>query len=143
MNKKAELFQAYLKEKEIRAFTAEEIPDDPLHTAVFRSRIEAGGAELPTLVIMDSSIYCMIRVLVAPKALRDDNRLALMELMDGYNRRYKAFKYYTDRDGNLVLDVCVLFKNGEADGDMIYTMFGVLIPHLNEAYRDIMKVIWQ
>lgn len=143
MNKKAELFQAYLKEKEIRAFTAEEIPDDPLHTAVFRSRIEAGGAELPALVILDSSIYCMIRVLVAPKALRDDNRLALMELMDGYNRRYKAFKYYTDREGNLVLDACVLFKNGEADGDMIYTVFGVLIPHLNEAYRDIMKVIWQ
>lgn len=143
MNKKAELFQAYLKEKDIHAFTVEDIPDDPLHTAVFRSHIEAGGAELPALVILDSSIYCMIRVLVAPKALRDDNRLALMELMDGYNRRYKAFKYYTDREGNLVLDACVLFKNGEADGDMIYTVFGVLIPHLNEAYRDIMKVIWQ
>lgn len=143
MNKKAELFQDYLKGKDIHAFTVEEIQGDPLNTAVFRSHIRVNGAELPAIVILDSSIYCMIRILVAPKALREDNKLALLELMDGYNRQYKSFKYYTDREGNLVLDTCILFKTGEADGDMIYTMFGVIIRHLEEAYREIMKSIWQ
>ena len=70
MNKKAELFDAYLKDKKITAFTVDEIKDDPLHTTAFRSHIEVGGARLPTIVILDSSIYAMIRILVAPKALR-------------------------------------------------------------------------
>ncbi len=143
MNKKAELFQDYLKEKNIHAFTVDEIRDDPLNTVVFRSHINVNGTELPAIVILDSSIYCMLRILVAPKALREDNKPALLELMDSYNRQYKSFKYYTDREGNLVLDTCILFKTGEADGDMIYTMFGVIIRHLEEAYRDIMKSIWQ
>ena len=46
MNKKAELFDAYLKDKKITAFTVDEIKDDPLHTTVFRSHIEVGGARL-------------------------------------------------------------------------------------------------
>ena len=69
MNKKAELFDAYLKDKKITAFTVDEIKDDPLHTTVFRSHIEVGGARLPTIAILDSSIYAMIRILIAPKAL--------------------------------------------------------------------------
>lgn len=143
MNKKAELFQDYLKEKQIAAFTVDEIKDDALNTVVFRSHIDVGGNQLPTLVILDSSIYCMIRLLVAPKALRDDNKEAVLELMNGYNKKYKSFKYYADDEGNLVMDTCVLFKDGEADGDMIYTMFNVIINHLNESYKDTMKAIWQ
>lgn len=143
MNKKAELFQDYLKEKQITAFTVDEIKDDALNTVVFRSHIDVGGNQLPTLVILDSSIYCMIRLLVVPKALRDDNKDAVLELMNGYNKKYKSFKYYADDEGNLVMDTCVLFKDGEADGDMIYTMFNVIINHLNESYKDTMKAIWQ
>lgn len=82
MNKKAELFSKYLKEKKIEAFVTDEIRDDPLNTVVFRSHIEVNGARLPTIVILDSSIYGMIRVLVAPKALREDNMAAVRELMD-------------------------------------------------------------
>mgnify|MGYP000517900407 FL=1 len=143
MNKKAELFQDYLKEKQITAFTVDEIKDDALNTVVFRSHIDVGGNQLPTLVILDSSIYCMIRLLVAPKSLRDDNKEAVLELMNGYNKKYKSFKYYADDEGNLVMDTCVLFKDGEADGDMIYTMFNVIINHLNESYKDTMKAVWQ
>lgn len=143
MNKKAELFQEYLKEKQISVFTVDEIKDDALNTVVFRSHIDVNGSQIPTLVILDSSIYCMIRLLVAPQALRDDNKAALLELMNGFNKKYKSFKYYADDAGNVVMDTCVLFKDGEADGDMIYTMFSVIINHLNESYKDIMKAIWQ
>ena len=143
MNKKAELFQAYLKEKNITAFTVDEIKDDALNTVVFRSHIDVSGSQIPTLVILDSSIYCMIRLLIAPQALHDDNKAALLELMNGYNKKYKSFKYYLDDAGNLVMDTCVLFKDGEADGDMIYTMFNVIINHLNESYKEIMKAVWQ
>lgn len=143
MNAKAEVFQQYLKEKDITVFTVEKIKDDALHTVVFRSHFAIQGNQLPVIVILDSSIYGMIRVLVVPKAVRKDNEAALQKLINQYNKQYKSFKYYTDDEGNLILNMCILCRNGEADGDMIYTMFDVLITHLQDAYKDIMKVIWQ
>lgn len=143
MNKKAELFQQYLQRKKISSFTVEEIPDDSLNTVVFRSHIDISGSRIPTLVILDSSIYCMIRLLIAPQVLNSGNKEALSDLMNGYNKKYKSFKYYADDNGNIVMDTCILFPDGVADGDMIYTMFNVIIHHLQGAYRDIMRAVWQ
>ena len=57
MNKKAEDFKKYLETKAITCFTVEEIDDDQLNTVVFRSTIEVEGVQLPTIIILDSSIY--------------------------------------------------------------------------------------
>lgn len=142
MNKKAEKFKKYLDAKKITAFTVEEIEKDELNTVVFRSHLEVGGNQLPAIVILDSSIYGMIRILVAPQALRKETELAVLQLINGYNKKYKSFKYYLEDDGALVLDTCVLFKEGEADGDLIYAMFEVIINHLNESYKNITKTLW-
>lgn len=40
---------------------------------------------------------------------------------------FKSFKYYTDDEGNLILNMCILCRDGEADGDMIYTMLMSLL----------------
>lgn len=142
MNIHAEAFKKYLDEQEIKVFQIDEIQDDALHTVVFRSNIAVEGNNLPTLVVLDDSIYGMIRVLVAPSALKEENEVALLKLMNGYNKKYKSFKYYLDDEGNLVLDSCVLLKDEEVSGDLIYTMFNVIISHLEETYKDTMKAIW-
>lgn len=142
MNKKAEQFQEYLKEKELEnVFTLEERADE-LHTALFRSQIDIEGNKLPTVVIFDDSLYGVVRVLVAPKALTEENALAVMKLANGYNKRYKALKYYFDDAGALLLDVAILSVEGERTGDMVYAMFDVMIRHLNEAYKEIMRSVW-
>lgn len=143
MNTKAEKFQQYLKEKNITVFTVDEIQDDTLNTVVFRSHFDIQGNQLPVIVILDSSIYGIIRVLVVPKAVQEGNEVALQRLINQYNKQYKSFKYYIDDECNLILDTCILCRDGEVDGDMIYTMFDVLITHLQDAYKDTMKVIWQ
>ena len=142
MNKKAEQFQEYLKEKELEnVFTLEE-REDELHTALFRSQIDVGGNKLPTVVVFDDSLYGVVRVLVVPKALTEENALAVMKLANGYNKRYKALKYYFDDAGALLLDVAILSVEGERTGDMVYAMFDVIIRHLNEAYKEIMRAVW-
>ena len=78
MNKKAEDFKKYLETKAITCFTVEEIDDDQLNTVVFRSTIEVEGVQLPTIIILDSSIYGMVRVLIAPSALKESNELDLL-----------------------------------------------------------------
>ncbi len=143
MNKKAEAFKNYLDERKITCFTVDEIAGDNLNSVVFRSNIEINGQQLPTIVVLDSSIYGMVRVLVAPRVLNDANEAVLLKELNRLNKSYKSFKYYFDNSGSLVLDCCILFKAGEADGDLIYTMFDVIIRHLNGEYKKLMQLIWQ
>lgn len=143
MNKKAEDFKKYLETKSITCFAVEEIEEDQLNTVVFRSTIEIEGLHLPTIVILDSSIYGMVRVLVAPGALKDDNEVALLRQLNSINGKYKVFKYYLGEKGELYLESCILLPKGKAEGDLIYTVLDVIIKHLQEEYKGLMKLIWQ
>lgn len=141
MNKKAELFKAYLEEKNITAFQVEEV-NDQLNTVVFRSVIAVEGQELPTLVITDDSIFTMIRVRVANAALKEENKANITEAINKMNAQYKIFKYYFLEDGTLIMDSYVLNKPEEIDGDMIYTVLDVIVKHIVPEYKNIMKTIW-
>ena len=142
MNKKAQIFQEYLQEKNITCFQVQEVPNDELNTVVFRSSIEVEGQQLPTLVITDSSIYTMIRVRVANQALKESNEQALIKDINKINAQYKIFKYYFAEDGALILDSYLLEKPEELDGDMVYTVLDIIVKHLLAEYKNIMKAIW-
>lgn len=142
MNKKAQIFQEYLQEKNITCFQVQEVPDDELNTVVFRSSIEVEGQQLPTLVITDSSIYTMIRVRVANAALKEGNETELLKAIGKLNSHYKIFKYYFAEDGALILDSYLLEKPEELDGDMVYTVLDIIVKHLLAEYKNIMKAIW-
>ena len=141
MNKKAEAFKNYLEEKEIKVFEVEELDDKQL-TVVFRSSITTEGNQLPTIVILDESIFAMIRVQISPKALKDSNQLELLKLINDESAAYKPFKVYFNGDGDLMLDVCLIVDE-ELKGDTIYTMFSFIIDYLNNNYRKFMKCVWQ
>ena len=142
MNKKAQIFQEYLQEKNITCFQVQDVPDDALNTVVFRSSIEVEGQQLPTLVITDSSIYTMIRVRVANAALKEGNETELLKAIGKLNSHYKIFKYYFAEDGALILDSYLLEKPEELDGDMVYTVLDIIVKHLLAEYKNIMKAIW-
>ena len=143
MNKKAEDFKKYLETKAITCFTVEEIDDDQLNTVVFRSTIEVEGVQLPTIIILDSSIYGMVRVLIAPSALKESNELDLLRQINSTNSKYKVFKYYLGENGELYLESCIVLPKGKSEGDLIYTVLDVIIKHLQDEYKSLMKLIWQ
>ena len=140
MNKKAEAFQAYLDEKGIKVFEAEELADNQ-HTAVFRSFITTEGQQIPTVVILDDSMFGMIRVQIAPRALSEENQLELLKMVNEESAGYKPFKLYLNKDGDLLLDVCLVL-DGELNGDSVYAMFALIIDYLDSNYRRFMKCIW-
>ena len=144
MNKKAEAFKLYLEGKEIDSFAVEEVKDDEPGTVVFRSHILVEGQQLPTLVILDNSVFAVMRVQISPKAQTEENELAVLKLANEQNKKFKPFKLYFDAEGSLILDICMLMPGEEFPmiGDEIYSMFDVLINFLNENYRPIMKEIW-
>ena len=142
MNKNAEAFKAYLEEKDIKVFEVEELEGDNQETAVFRSHVTTEGQQLPTVVILDNSIFALIRVQISPKALTESNQLELLKMVNEESAAYKPFKLYLNGNGDLMLDVCLVVDE-ELKGDMVYTMFSVIINYLNANYRKIMKCIWQ
>ena len=142
MNKNAEAFQKYLEEKKIEVFTLDETEGDAQETAVFRSHIIVAGQQLPTIVVTDKSIFSIIRVQVAPQALTEENKTALLDFVNAENLKYKPFKLYFNANGALLLDLCLANPNGTLEGDAVYLMFDVIINYLNENYQNMMKTIW-
>ena len=141
MNKKAEAFAAYLKAKDIKAFTVDELAGDAQKTVVFRSHITTEGQQLPTVVILDDSIFAIVRVQITPKAMSAENQLELLKLVNEESAGYKPFKLYLSKEGDLIMDVCLVIED-ELDGDRIYAMFALIIDYLNNNYRRFMKCIW-
>lgn len=142
MNSKAQSFQDYLDKEKLKDFTLEEISGEDLKPVVFRSHLALQAARLPVVVVWDLSIYGMVRILVAQKALKKTNETALLKQINETNRKYKAFKYYLDEEGNLVLDACILCRGQKVDGELVYILFNTLSQHLEKAYGQWMKVIW-
>ena len=97
MNQKAEKFQKYLEEKEINVFEVIEVPEDELNTVVFRSNIAVEGEQLTTMVVLDDSIYGIVRVRVANAALKEGNETALIKAINELNAKYKVGLINTER----------------------------------------------
>ena len=142
MNPKAQSFQEYLDKEKLQDFTPEEISGEDLKPVVFRSHLALKEVRLPVVVVWDLSIYGMVRILVVQKALKKANETALLKQINETNRKYKAFKYYLDEEGNLVLDACILCRGQKVDGELVCILFNTLARHLEEACGQGMKVIW-
>lgn len=142
MNKKAESFKNFIDEKHPNIFEVEEIPNDEQNTTVFRSSITIAGQRLLAMVIIDDSIFTILRVQILPQAVTEENQTSLLDLINEQNKGYKPFKLYLNDNKDLMLDTCLTVTTDELDGEVVYTLFDVIITYLNNSYRKIMKVVW-
>ena len=85
----------------------------------------------------------MVRVLIAPSALKESNELDLLRQINSTNSKYKVFKYYLGENGELYLESCIFFFFFYSDCYVIYTVLDVIIKHLQDEYKSLMKLIWQ
>jgi len=144
MNKKAEAFKKFLEDNKIEAFRQQEVPEDQFETAVYRSNLEIEGVRLPVIVLLDNSVYTIIRVLVCEKAVKENSKAELQELMNKYNKGYKPLKFYIDDQESLVCDCVLTLKNDENDSALVYELLiNVVLRLLQENYKEIMKTIWK
>ena len=142
MIKKAEDFKLYLENNNVRAFQMEEIENDANGTVVFRTHVTVKGQQLPTALILDNSIFAVIRVQISPQALTAENELALSKILNAENAKYKPFKLYFNIDGDLLLDVCIVARDGAVNAEEVFMMYNIIINYLDASYRNIMKAIW-
>lgn len=140
---KVELFDAFLKEKEVPWFEKLEQTDD-LKTTIYRGNLDAAGQRFPLMVILDNSVFTMIRTVVISGAIKEENKAELSKLLLKLNGDFKIFKYYIDgNDGRVYLDISVPSGPRYFDAELIlYLILEILLPHLEEFYPQIMEAAW-
>ena len=141
MNLKATKFTNFINERNINVFQMQEIDGD-MHPVVYRSAMEVGGQNLPTMLVIDDSIYVMLQVRVGAGLVKESNKAAVMEHMNSLNENYKVFKYYANENGDIVIESCIPTTDEEFMPELVHAVIDVVLKHLNEEYPTLMKTVW-
>ena len=141
MNLKATKFTNFINERNINVFQMQEIDGD-MHPVVYRSAMEVGGQNLPTMLVIDDSIYVMLQVRVGAGLVKESNKAAVMEHMNSLNENYKVFKYYANENSDIVIESCIPTTDEEFMPELVHAVIDVVLKHLNEEYPKLMKTVW-
>ena len=141
MNLKATKFTNFINERNINVFQMQEIDGD-MHPVVYRSAMEVGGQNLPTMLVIDDSIYVMLQVRVGAGLVKESNKAAVIEHMNSLNENYKVFKYYANENGDIVIESCIPTTDEEFMPELVHAVIDVVLKHLNEEYPKLMKTVW-
>lgn len=142
VNLKAQKFEAYTQANKMDFFVKNEMKDDA-DTVVFQSNLKVEGQTIPLGIITDNTIYTIIRVQIGSQLLKDENKLSLLEYLNQLNRSYKVFKYVAAEDGSIFLDACLPSTNESFDAEIVRVILDVIVDHLNNEYKNIMKQAWK
>lgn len=140
-NTKALDFQEFLVDNNINVFSTESLEDE-YQTVMFRSRIEAKGQILPMAILIDTSLFTIIRTQIVT-GITVDKRPRLEHYLNELNTQYKIFKYYLRDDGVIYLDICLPYVDETFDSKMIQLMLSILVQHLEASYDDLMAEVWK
>lgn len=138
---KAGKFDEFLSSNNINCFAKEEIGNE-MHSIVYRAHMEVSGQNLPTMVVLDDSIYTMIQVRVAVGVVNTGNRENVLGHLNELNKKYKVFKYYEGRYGDICLDSCITTTDEWFEAPVIHTVIDVILKHLVEEYPVLMGKVW-
>ncbi len=142
MNKNAELFQKMLEDEKINAFAPVREEQDDFHSNIFRTSLDVNGKLLQTLVIFDDTPYIVIRCFVEPKAVNDNNRVAVERELTKLNGENKVLKYYITPAEDIAVATCVPVIGESFEPNVIRLVLDVFMHALPEAYAPIMKSIY-
>ena len=141
MNTKAQKYSDFLKANDIKAFEVQEVENE-MHSVLYRSFMEVSGQNLPTMLVLDDSIYVMLQVRVAAGVVKEANRAAVVEHLNQLNEKYKVFKYYVNEAGDIVIESCIPSTDDNFVPEMVNAVIDVILKHLVEEYPQMMKIVW-
>lgn len=141
MNVKAQKFSNFLKENNLQMFQEQEVQGE-MNPVVYRTFMEVAGQNLPTMLVIDDSIYVMLQVRVAASVVKESNKAAVMELINKMNGQFKVFKYYVDEEGSIIVESCIPTTDNEFVPGLVHAVIDVVVRHLNETNSETMKAVW-
>jgi len=142
MNKKAVELRKALDILHLAGFE-EHVIDDEFQTVIFCSNMEINGHLLPITIHTSNAIYVIFRVLIVQQAVTKGTEKIILEYLNELNAQYRMFKYYTNEQGDFMLECCINLAVKEAlQPAFIMDVMNMLVEHLSGEYGTIMKKIW-
>lgn len=145
MNAKAEKFKAYIAKNNLTNFKVEELVTTETNESTkvtFHTYVKIFGQKLPAVIIIDESIYTIIRVQVIPDIEYMKNKDEFIRCVNEMNISYKAVKYYLGADNALYLDMYIPNNREDIDGDLVMDLITAITTHLEKEYPNWMKLLW-
>ena len=137
MNPKSLLFDKFLKEEEIISFERKDF-DDEDGTVVYRSYIKSPLWDMPLFVILDNSIYSVIRLVLGPEKVTAQNMNALNALINRDNATYKNYKLYIDEQGSSLNLDCVYMCGDDAfEPALMYALMSSIVDYIPESVGEL------
>ena len=137
MNPKSLLFDKFLKEEEIISFERKDF-DDEDGTVVYRSYIKSPLWDMPLFVILDNSIYSVIRLVLGPEKVTAQNMAALNALINRDNATYKNYKLYIDeQDSSLYLDCVYMCGDDAFESALMYALMSSIVDYIPESVGEL------
>lgn len=140
-NERSRLFQSFLEREELNCFDVKELNDEN-NTVIFRAYIKTELGSMPAFVILDNSIYSIVRVTVGYGVVNGDNEGPLSVFLNQENAKYKSFKLYIDReDDSLYLDCVYMATEGKFEPELVYVLLQQLVEYIPEVHGEIVKLM--
>lgn len=137
MNPKSLLFDKFLKEEEIISFERKDF-DDEDGTVVYRSYIKSPLWDMPLFVILDNSIYSVVRLVLGPEKVTAQNMNALNALINRDNATYKNYKLYIDeQDSSLYLDCVYMCGDDAFEPSLMYALMSSIVDYIPESVGEL------
>lgn len=96
------------------------------------------GQQLPMAIILDDSIYRMIRVQLISSV---ENTEKVVSFLNKLNAKYKSYKFYLTQQNDLILDSCIMGKNDDEE-ELIIAVLNNLIKQVQDEYFELMNIVW-
>ena len=90
-NEKSAVFEKFLISEDITCFDKRNIEDEE-DTVVYRSYMQTDMGDMPIFVLLDATIYSVIRVVVGANVVTSENYQAITDFINRENSIYKNFK---------------------------------------------------
>lgn len=132
-NEKSAVFEKFLISEDITCFDKRNIEDEE-DTVVYRSYMQTDMGDMPIFVLLDATIYSVIRVVVGANVVTSKNYQAITDFINRENSIYKNFKYYVEQDDNSVyLDCIYISSNTAFEPELLYVLMNQIVQYMPKA----------
>lgn len=141
-NLRAKELKKFIEEKDIKGFQLLEGKEEGQPT-ILQSYLGVKEQNLPMIIVTDDTVYTMIQIQVATAVVNDENRVKLLELLNGYNLQFRMLKYSISDDGNIILTCSIPSSNDHFEPAIVIVMIDQMKVHLDEVYSTVMSKVWE
>lgn len=136
----AKRFENYIKEENITGFQVYEVGDDR-KTTLFESELDIEGRRMPISVIIDTTAYATVRILLAKNAIDDTNAMLLTGWLMQQNQSSRLIKFYLTADTSIVADVVIPHTPDVLDPEVVVSVLRVFIRDISKLIPDLIMLL--